>query len=118
MTAGLKMRRLILILWVLILLLYAAGDGFIGNDKSVAPEYRLASVAVKHRCDIQPDKNEFGRRIFKSESGRRILSIALQVTCPLQMHRNSFCQSVTAATPHPSKITFCRHLSGSGGLPL
>jgi hypothetical protein len=116
--AGLKMKRLILFLWVLLLLLYAAGDGFIGSYKSAAPEYLLASAAVKHRCDIQTDKSEFGRRFSKSESGRRILTVPLQVTRSLQLSRQFSCQSVTAAVPHSSKITFCRHLSSSGGLPL
>jgi hypothetical protein len=42
------MKRLIIFLWVLILLLGAAGDGFIGNYKSVAPDYLLTSVAANH----------------------------------------------------------------------
>ena len=112
------MKKLILFLWVLIVLLYAAGDGFIGKYTSAAPENFLASVAVKHRCDIQPNKSELGRGIFKSEFGRRILTVAQQVTCSSQMPRHSFCQAATAAVPHPSKISFCRHLSSSGGLPL
>ena len=103
------MKRLILFLWVLILLLPAAGDGFIGNYKSVAPDYSLASVAVNHRSDIQPSKSDFGRRI---------LTVALQVTHSLQISRHSLFESVTEEAPHPGKITLCSHLCSSGGLPL
>jgi hypothetical protein len=103
------MKRLIIFLWVLILLLAAAGDGFVGNYKSVAPDYLLTSVATNHRGDQQ---------LRKSESGRRILTVALLVTYSLQMCRHSLYQSVTAEVPHPGKITLCSHLCSSGGLPL
>ncbi len=102
------MKRLILLLWVLILLLNAAGDGFIGKDKSVAPDYSLASVAANHRSDIRPSK---------SDLGRRVLSVALLVTYSLQMSRHSLCQAVTEEAPYSGKITLCSHLCSSGGLP-
>ena len=103
------MKRLIIFLGVLILLLAAAGDGFVGNYKSVAPDYLLTSVATNHRGDQQPSKSEFGRRI---------LTVALLVMYLLQMSRHSHYQSVTAEVPHPGKITLCSHLCSSGGLPL
>jgi hypothetical protein len=103
------MKRQIIFLGVLILLLAAAGDGFVGNYKSVAPDYFLTSVATNHRSDQQPSKSEFGRRI---------LTIALLVPYLLQMSRHSSYQSLTAEVPHPGKITLCSHLCSSGGLPL
>ena len=103
------MKRLIIFLWVFILLLDAAGDGFIDNYKSVAPDYLLTSVAANHRGDLQLRKSEFGRRI---------LMVALLVTYSLEMSRHSLYQSVTAEVPHPGKITLCSHLGSSGGLPL
>lgn len=103
------MKRLIIFFWVVILLLAAAGDGFIGNDKSVAPDYLLTSIAANHRGDQQPIKSEFGRRI---------LTVALLVTYLLQVSRHSSYQSLKAEVPHPGKITLCSHLCSSGGLPL
>jgi len=103
------MKRLILFLWVLILLFYAAGDGFIDNYKSGAPDYLLTSVAANHRVDQQLRKSEFGRRI---------LTVALLVTYSLQMSRHSPYQSVTSEVPHPGKLILCSHLGSSGGLPL
>jgi hypothetical protein len=103
------MKRLILFTWVLILLLYAAGDGFFGNYKSVVPDQPLASVTANHRIDIQPGK---------SELGRRLLTVALLVIYAFKVSRHSYCQSVTAEVPHPDKITLCSHLCSSGGLPL
>ena len=103
------MKRLIIFLGVLILLLAAAGDGFVGNYKSVAPDYLLTSVATNHRGDQQPSKSEFGRRI---------LTVALLVMYLLQMSRHSHYQSVTAEVTYPGKITLCSHLCSSGGLPL
>lgn len=103
------MKRPILFLWVLILLLSAAGDGFIGNCKSAAPDYSLTSVAVNHRSDIQPSKNEFGRHF---------LTVVLLVMYSLQMSRHSLRQTMMAEVPHPGKITLFSHLCSSGGLPL
>ena len=103
------MKRLIIFLGVLILLLAAAGDGFVSNYKSVAPDYLLTSVAATHRGDQQLRKSEFGRRI---------LTVALLVTYLLEMSRHSPYQSETAEVPHPGKITLCSHLCSSGGLPL
>lgn len=103
------MKRLIIFLGVLILLLAAAGDGFVGNYKSVAPDYLLTSVAANHRGDLRPSKSEFGRRI---------LTVALLVTYLLEMSRHSPYQSETAEVPHPGKITLSSHLCSSGGLPL
>ncbi len=103
------MKRLIIFLWVLILLLAAAGDGFIDNYKSVSPDYLLTSVAANHRGDQQSSKSEFGRRL---------LMIALLVTYLLQMSRHSSYQSATDQVPHPGIITLYSHLCSSGGLPL
>jgi len=103
------MKRLIIFLGVLILLLAAAGDGFVSNYKSVAPDYLLTSVAANHRGDQQLRKSEFGRRI---------LTVALLVTYLLLVSRHSSYQSLTAEVPHPGKITLCSHLCSSGGLPL
>ncbi len=103
------MKKLILFLWVLILLLNAASDGFIGTYKSVAPDSPLAAVAANHRGDQQPSRAEFGRRI---------LAVVLLVTYLLRMSRYSLCQSVAADVPHPGKITLSSHLCSSGGLPL
>jgi hypothetical protein len=103
------MKRLVLFLWVLILLLDAAGDGFIGNYKSAAPEYLLTSVSASHRGDIQPSKSEFGRHF---------VTFALLVTCSLQITRHSLRQSMAFEVPHPGKIPLFSHLCSSGGLPL
>jgi len=103
------MKRLIFFLVVLILLVDAAGDGFIDNYKSSAPDYLLTSVAANHRADQQ---------LRKSDSGRRNLMVALLVTYLLMMSRYSQYQSVTAEVPHVGKIILCSHLCSSGGLPL
>lgn len=103
------MKRLIFFLVVLFLLVDAAGDGFIDNYKSDAPDYLLTSVAANHRADQQLRKSDFGRRN---------LMVALLVTYLLLMSRYSQCHSVTAEVPHFGKIILCGHLCSSGGPPL
>jgi len=99
------MKRLIIFLGVLILLLDAADDGLIGAHKCVAPDHLLTSVAADHRADKC------------DHLGQRNLTVALMVTCLLQMCRHCHYQSVTAEVLHPTKITLCSHLCSSGGLP-
>jgi hypothetical protein len=103
------MKRLIIFLWVLILLLVAAGDGLIGNHQIVVPDYLLTSVAANHQGDHQFRKSEFGRRNLMG---------SLLVRYLLQMSGHYPYPSVTAEVPHPGKITLCSHLSSSGGPPL
>jgi len=103
-----EMKRLIIVLGVLILLLDAADDGFIGNHKSVAPDHLLTAIATNHQGHREP---------IKMVLGQRNLTVAPLVTYLLQMTRHCHYQSAEVPYPYPGKITLCSHLCSSGGLP-
>ncbi len=103
------MKRLIIVLGVLILLLDAAEDGFVGGHKFVTPDCLLTSVAANFRSVQQASSGVIGQRNLIADP---------HVEHLLQMPRRSHRQSGTAEVAHPGKITLYSHLCSSGGLPL